>query len=84
MGVAENHVLFEINTASKDQWIRSHCQMCFTAYPILVHVKNDAPATSKSGRRGMLDVAKAMALTAADLLADPEHLQRVCTKLYCI
>ena len=53
----------------EDKWIKSHCQMCFNACPIVVHVKNgraikikgDSDDLNTNGRlcaRGLAGLAK--------------------------
>jgi amidohydrolase len=45
---------------------------------ILLHsVEFAAAAASESGHKGMIDAAKALAMTVADLLADPQVINRV-------
>ena len=50
---------------------------CRKKYILLHSAEFTEAAASNRGMRGMLDAAKAMAMTVADLLSDPEKLAEV-------
>ena len=55
-----------------------HARVAIAKKQVLIHTPEFAlAAISEAGTRGMLDAAKAMAMTVADLLADGEAIKRV-------
>jgi amidohydrolase len=55
-----------------------HPSIAIVSPDVLLHSKEFVPAAaSELGHKGILDAAKALAMTVADLLSDPEVLQEV-------
>lgn len=55
-----------------------HPSVAIVSQDVQLHSKDFVlAAASNSGHKGLLDAAKALAMTVADLLGEPENLARV-------